>query len=185
VRRVRKPKDYRDLGDFDVTELSALTKSLPDSLWEIENQRKENNFSVFHHTQHIIFRFTPRNHDPLDYYSNPIWDVWKSRLIPLMDAITEQYAHTDRRYSKVMLARLLAGGEIDMHYDGAGSNLLTHKVHVPLQTNPKALFTIENSTRHLPMGCAVEVNNIARHGVVNRGEAHRIHLIFEHFDAAA
>ncbi len=84
-----------------------------------------------------------------------------------------------------MLARLLAGQEIDRHVDGTGSNLLTHETHVPLQTNPDALFTIEDDTRHLAYGNAYEVNNIVRHAAVNRGAEHRVHLIFEHFDADA
>ncbi|CAO1652481.1 aspartyl/asparaginyl beta-hydroxylase domain-containing protein [Parasphingorhabdus sp. NYA22] len=180
---VQKPETFSDLGSFDVEPISALVKTIPDSLWSIEDGRKENSFAVFHHTQHIIFRFTEGNHDPRKFYSNPIWSVWQNRLLPLMDAITKPYGHIRCEYSKVMLARLLAGQEIDRHVDGAGSNLLTHKIHIPLQTNPDALFTIEDDTRHLAYGNAYEVNNIVRHAAENRGAEHRVHLIFEHFDA--
>ncbi|MFT7359647.1 aspartyl/asparaginyl beta-hydroxylase domain-containing protein [Parasphingorhabdus sp.] len=185
MKHVQKPETFSDLGSYDVEPLSAMVASIPDSLWAIEDGRKENSFAVFHHTQHIIFRFTEGNHDPRKFYSNPIWSVWQNRLLPLMDAITDQYGHKSCEYSKVMLARLLAGQEIDRHVDGAGSNLLTHKTHVPLQTNPDALFTIEDDTRHLAYGNAYEVNNIVRHAAVNRGAEHRVHLIFEHFDADA
>ncbi|WP_172970266.1 aspartyl/asparaginyl beta-hydroxylase domain-containing protein [Erythrobacter sp. THAF29] len=180
-----KPKTYLDLGKFEVSELSALVAKLPDSLWSIEDQRKENNFSVFHHTQHIIFRFTPGNRDHTDFYTNPIWDVWKARLLPLMDAITAQYGHVETAYSKVMLARLLSGHSIDRHVDGAGANLHTHKVHVPLISGPSATFTIEDDERHLEVGRAYEVNNIKRHSACNLEGSHRVHLIFEHYDAAA
>lgn len=185
MKHVEKPETYRDLGSYDVDALAALVATIPDSLWTIEDGRKENSFGVFHHTEHIIFRFSPGNQDPSKFYSNPIWSVWQSRLLPLMEAITDQYGHKCREYSKVMLARLLAGHAIDRHVDGAGSNLLTHKVHVPLQTNKYALFTIEDDTRHLAYGHAYEVNNIVRHAAVNGGSEHRVHLIFEHFDADA
>lgn len=183
MKHVEKPDTFRNLGRFNVDELSALVATIPDSLWTIEDERKENRFGVFHHTEHIIFRFSPGNKDPREFYSNPIWSVWQGKLLPLMDAITDQYAHKRREYSKVMLARLLAGHAIDRHVDGAGSNLLTHKVHVPLQTNKDALFTVEEDTRHLDYGHAYEVNNIVRHAAANHGTEHRVHLIFEHFDA--
>ena len=181
---VVKPETFRHLGEFDVSSLAELVSKLPDKLWEIEDERKENKFSVFHHTQHIIFRFCPGNQDPRNFYSTPIWSVWKNKLQPLLEKICEPYGYKNITFSKVMLARLLAGHEIDRHVDGAGSNLVTHKIHVPLQTNPKATFTIEEDTRHLQYGSAFEVNNIARHAAANLGEEHRIHLIFEFFEGS-
>lgn len=184
MKHVTKPDTFRDLGAVDVSGLIAKVNLLTDQFWEVEDERKENNFAVFHHTQHIIFRFTPRNGDPRLFYSNPIWSIWEKELRPLMEQITSPYQHGECEYSKVMLARLMAGNKIDRHVDGAGSNLLTHKVHVPLVTNPKALFEIEDEVRHLEVGRAYEVNNIVRHAVENLGDEARIHLIFEHFDAA-
>lgn len=183
MKLVTKPETYLDLGAYDVVGLRDQVGRLPDSFWQIEDQRKENKFEVFHHTRHVIFRFTPGNEDPRSFYSNPAWTIWEKTLRPLMDQITAQYNHNECVYSKVMLARLLAGHSIDRHVDGAGSNLLTHKVHVPLITNPKALFYIEGEVRHLETGRAYEVNNIVRHAAENKGTEDRIHLIFEHFDA--
>ena len=184
MKKVTKPDTFRELGEFNVSALVDLVSSLPESLWAVEDERKENNFPVFHHTQHIIFRFTPGNRDHREFYTNPIWSVWKNRLLPLMDAITDQYEHRDRIYSKVMLARLLPRQEIDRHVDGAGANLYTHKVHVPLVSDPQVQFLIEDDVRHLEVGRAYEVNNIVRHGVRNPTDTHRIHLIFEHYDAS-
>lgn len=181
---VQKPEDFRDLGPVDVAPLWAQVERLSEAVWQKEDAVKENKFSVFHHTRHIVFRFTPSNRDPRDYYSNPIWTIWQPLLLPLMEGITRQYGHTRCDYPKVMLARLAAGAVIDRHVDGAGSNLRTHKVHVPLQTNEGAVFSIGETRRHLPVGRAYEVNNIAPHGVENTGTEDRIHLIFEHFDAA-
>lgn len=184
MKKVIKPKTIRELGKFEVESLVNLVGTLPDSLWAVEDERKENRFDVFHHTQHIIFRFPPGNRDRSDYYTNPIWDVWKSRLLPLMDAITKQYEHKDCEYSKVMLARLLPRQEIDPHVDGSGANLYTHKVHVPMVSDPSVKFVVKEDVRHLEVGHAYEVNNVCRHAVRNPSDIHRIHLIFEHFDAA-
>lgn len=185
MMEVVKPADYRELGPVDISGLLAIVNRLSEQLWEAEDKVKENKFDVFHHTQHIIFRFTPNNADPRISYGNPSWEIWKSILLPIMDAVTEPYGHGEIAYSKAMLARLRAGHRIDPHIDGKGSNLVSHKVHIPLITNPDALFFIKGNTRHLDVGRAYEVNNIVKHGAENMGTEDRVHLIFEHYDAAA
>lgn len=184
LAKVEKPKTFLDLGAVDIAALQTQVARLSEAVWNQEDNAKENKFEVFHHTRHIIFRFTPSNQDPRAHYSTPIWMVWQQMLLPLLDGITAHYGHTSCAYSKIMLARLSAGSVIDRHIDGAGSNLVTHKVHVPLQSNPDALFYIGDQTRHLEVGRAYEVNNIAPHGVENKGSEDRIHLIFEHYDGA-
>ena len=182
---VSKPEHYRDLGAVDIAPLLAMVERMGDQLWQAEDAVKENKFDVLGKTQHMVFRFTPGNADPRGSYDNPAWPIWKRFLLPIMDAVTEQYGHEERAYSKVMLARLPAKEAIEPHYDGRGSNYTSHKVHVPLQTNPDVWFFVDGHKRHLEAGLAYEVNNIASHGAVNHGNEDRIHLIFEHFDRAA
>lgn len=179
---VIKPESVRELGAVDISKIKALIMKLPEKVWNLEDERKENRFSCFHHTRHIVFRFIKRNQDPRSYYSNPIWEVWRPMLEPLFTQIVSVYGFGEPSFPKVMLARLAAGHVIDRHVDGAGSNLTTHKIHIPIQTNPLALFSANDQTTHLKEGRAYEVNNIAAHGVENRGDADRIHLIFEVFD---
>ena len=183
--KVRKPRDFKDLGPVDCAQLVKLVSQLPDEIWELEDSLKENKFDVFHHTQHVVFRFTPGNLDPREHYDRPLWTVWEARLLPLMAGLADQYGYGNVVFSKAMLARLRAGQMIDLHSDGAGSNMVTHKIHVPLITNSKALFHIGEETRHLEVGRAFEVNNIARHGVENKGAEDRVHFIFEFFDGGA
>jgi hypothetical protein len=182
---VEKPKSVRDLGPVDPAALRDQVVRVSEQSWALEDGRKENDFEMFHHTRHIVFRFTPSNRDPLDYYDTPAWQVWQPLLQPLLDAAILPYGFAQPEFPKAMLARLEAGQVIDSHVDGAGSNLRTHKIHVPLITNPGALFMSRDEGFHLAYGRAWEVNNIAPHGGVNRGEADRIHLIFEVFDRAS
>lgn len=182
---VTKPVTVRDLGPVDASALRDRVIAISDRTWGQEDALKENDFEVFHHTRHIIFRFTPGNRDPEDHYENPAWHVWRGLLQPVMDAAIAAYGFADPAFPKAMLARLEAGQKIDLHRDGAGSNLRTHKIHVPLITNPGAFFLCGPNRHHLGYGHAWEVNNIAPHGGVNEGDADRIHFIFEVFDRAA
>lgn len=181
---VTKPATVRDLGPVDIATLRDRVAALSEQVWAGENARKENDFEVFHHTRHIVFRFTPGNRDPEDHYETQGWAVWRGLLEPVMAAAVEPYGLAQPEYSKAMLARLEAGQGIDLHSDGAGSNLRTHKIHVPLITNPDALYLFGDQGFHLAEGRAWEVNNIVPHGGVNAGDADRIHLIFEVFDRA-
>ncbi len=176
---VKKPASILELGQIDITELKNKVESLSENVWALEDARKENKFKGFHHTQHINFRFIRGNRNHRDYYSEPIWFIWKRLLLPIMNQAVAPYAYSQPIYPKVMLARLAAGYSIDHHSDGAGSNSCVHKIHIPIQTNTNATFIIDGVKFHLQEGHAYEVNNLALHAAQNAGEDPRIHLIFE------
>ncbi|NMW32537.1 aspartyl beta-hydroxylase [Altererythrobacter sp. RZ02] len=179
---VKKPGTIRDLGSADVTALASAVGQLSEAVWAGQDSCKENDFPVLGKTRHIVFRFIRHNRDPQDFYSNRIWDIWRPKLLPVMEQVTAGYRHRETVYPKVMLARLPAGERIGAHSDGQGSHAYTHKIHVPLISNPDAIFTVGDTAQHLEVGRAYEVNNIVHHSAINRGDEDRIHLIFEHFD---
>lgn len=183
VPKVEKPHTVRHLGPVAYEPLRRAVTRISEATWQVEDAHKENNFEVFHHTRHIIFRFIENNRDPESFYATPAWDAWKGLLEPIMREAIAPYRFASPRFPKAMLARLQAGQRIDPHYDGAGSNLRTHKIHVPLVTNPEAVFLVRDERVHLEAGNAYEVNNIVSHGGENLGEEDRIHLIFEVYDA--
>ena len=182
--RVAKPAAVRYLGPVDVAPLRTMVERLSAQVWQRENDGKENAYGCFTHTDHIVFRFIAGNRTPLHFYSNPIWMIWQCWLLPIMSRAAAAYGYTAPVYPKAMLARLAVGGSIDRHRDIHPSNPLVHKIHVPLQTNPRALLTIGDSTLHLEAGHAWEVNNLAWHGAINRGDRDRIHFIFEVYEGA-
>lgn len=182
---VLKPKSVKRLTRVDIAPLLDRVTMVSETVWDAENAQKENDFECFHNTRHIIFRFIRANADPLDNYATPPWPIWRPLLQPIMDVAVAGYGFVRPEFPKAMLARLEAGHVIDRHIDGAGSNLRTHKIHVPLISNPGAIFTVGDEDHYLEPGWAYEVNNIARHAARNEGDKDRIHFIFEVFDAAA
>ena len=182
--RVKKPANVRCLAAVDCEQLARLAQKVSQQTWTAEDARKENDFGVFHHTQHVVFRFIAGNRDPEDCYANPSWDAWQRVLQPVMDAAIAPYGFTRPVFPKAMLAKLLAGHAIDPHRDGAGSNERVHKIHVPLVTNPDATFHVNGEDFHLEPGYAYEVNNIVSHGAANGGNEDRIHFIFEVYEGA-
>lgn len=179
---VPKPATVERLCDVDISALLARVRQLGDAAWMSEDERKENRFAVFHSTRHIIFRFIEGNIDPRMYYDGAAWMMWRPLVAPIFARVAACYDYLHPEMPKAMLARLAAGQQIDRHTDGLGSNVKVHKIHVPLITNPGALFCVGDQDFHLEAGAAYEVNNIAPHAAKNDGDKDRIHLIFEVFD---
>lgn len=184
--RVRKPALVRHLGAVDVAELRAHVERLPERIWWQEDAAKENKFSCFVHTRHIVFRFTYGNRTPLRFYSTLIGEVWQRLLLPVMAQAAAPYGYARPVYPKAMLARLVAGGRIGRHRDDevTESHAFAHKIHVPLQTNSRATLTVGDTDFHLEAGHAWEINNLAPHGAFNGGVHDRVHFIFEVFDGS-
>jgi hypothetical protein len=179
---VELPEDFRDLGEVDVSGISAALAPLSDRFWDIEDAGKENAFAVFHHTRHLILRFMQDPQDPRSWYERPLWPMLRPVVEPVLQRAVEPYAFAAPAFPKVMFARLAAHAEIDRHVDAAHGNLTTHKIHVPIVSHPETLFEIDGCHLHLEVGRAYEVNNIKPHGVVNPTPVERVHLIFEAFD---
>ncbi len=170
------------LRNVDISSLKEAILAVNQNLWDYETKHRNNNFKVFHHTEHILFKFHDSPRDPRKFIVKPQWEKWQPLVQPLIDQVVTFYNYKNGIVPKAMLAKLLHGHKIDDHVDGALRNRFIHKIHIPLFTNPGVIMTIDGQEYHLEEGNAYEVNNVARHGVRNEGDSDRIHLIFEYFD---
>ena len=184
MQPVDKPDTVRRLAPVDAAPLAGAVARLSEKAWNRENAVRENDFFCFAQTRHVVFRFTCQDGKQIGYYDNPGWSLWRRWLLPVMAQAAAPYGYAAPVYPKAMLARLTAGGGIDLHTDDGPMNPLTHKIHVPLQTNPRATLAVAGATFHLEAGYAWEVNNLAPHGAFNGGEQDRIHFIFEVLEGA-
>jgi len=81
---------------------------------------------------------------------------------------------------QAMLARLGNGVEIKRHKDKGVITAATHRIHVPIITNDKCIFTVDTESKFLPAGEVWIIDNVGRyHSVYNMGEQSRIHLIID------
>ncbi len=180
----RKTTSIRRLGPVDIAALRGAVLALPESEWERENADKPNRFEALDATRHIVFRFISTMRDWRTGYDRPLWAEWRALIEPVLAQAVAPYGYADGVFPRVMLARMPGGGVIKPHRDANPAAKWPHKIHVPLQTSEGVTFLIDGTGYHLPEGEAAEVNNMAVHGVENRGAADRIHLIFEYYDAA-
>lgn len=178
----RKTQSYRDLGPVDISALREAVTRVPEETWVAENANKPNKFGALGQTKHIVFRFPTKLNDWRDSYYGEQWEQFRPALEPILEQATRAYGYQRGAFPRMMLARMPPGGVIHPHRDANPSAKWPHKIHVPIQTNPKAIFLVNGEARHLEAGYAVEVNNMGVHAVNNDGDEDRIHLIFEYYD---
>ena len=71
------------------------------------------------------------------------------------------------------LSLVTPGQTLPLHKDEYGPI----RLHLPLLTNPDALFQIEDEKHHMELGKLYKIRATELHGVENNGGTNRIHLI--------
>ena len=81
-----------------------------------------------------------------------------------------------------LLINLPKHKEIYKHIDSGSEHFFkTNRIHIPIETNDKCLFTVSDETIHMEKGTMWEINNSTKiHGVKNDGETDRIHLLIDY-----
>lgn len=180
----RKTESIRPLGAVDISAVRDAILAIPDSGWDTADDfaANYNKRGALRSTAHVVFRFCDRRRQPCPVFDLPAWEPWASRLQPILEAAAAPFGYARGFFPRIMLAKLPAGAFIAPHVDGEPRFTRAHKVHVPIATNPGAVFFVGDQRHHLAEGYAYEVNNGGRHGVANGGSTDRIHLIFEYLD---
>ncbi|NQY09662.1 MAG: aspartyl/asparaginyl beta-hydroxylase domain-containing protein [Flavobacteriales bacterium] len=174
----------RNLGEVNIDLLLERVNALANDDWDDDEdyQLNHNKTASLQLVQHIIFRFTKKQIDPFEYRIGSKWASWEDVLQPIMEAVVKSYGYNRGYFPKVMLAKLAPGAMIPPHIDGNVAGNIPHKIHLPITTNPKSFFFIEQDRFQFEVGAGYEVNNGRNHRALNAGSGDRIHLIFEYLD---
>ena len=171
------------LDPFPAHLVEALLASVNDQLFIEGTSRKAKRYSaaVFREAQHIMLKFPKDQSNHLTGERTDYWDRFVGVVGPAIAEATRIYGYVQGDTSKVMFAKVSAGARIYQHRDVDQCNVVPHRIHVPLQTDPEARFFAERADYYLEPGYAWEVNNRVPHSVVNRSGQDRIHLIFDFY----
>jgi aspartyl/asparaginyl beta-hydroxylase (cupin superfamily) len=85
---------------------------------------------------------------------------------------------------RAMAAKLKSGGIIAPHKDTHQSFVASHRIHIPITTNPGVRFMIGGRPYRFEVGKAYEINNQQHHSVMNHGKEDRITFIFDYLPPA-
>lgn len=180
--------NFARLPGFDVSQIKDLAARLTQEHWG-ENQARQQRYPAHQHTQTIPLFTDDGNENSLPE-KQPAYDLFVPILTPLFREIANYYKSSPDTQAKfdqtikgyfirINLVNLQAGGMIRRHKDKGYWLSHSHRVHVPIITNDRVLFSVGNETINMKEGEVFEVNNRRVHSVVNEGAEDRVHLILD------
>jgi quercetin dioxygenase-like cupin family protein len=170
----------RDWGPIDIAPLAEAIARQEPAAWN-EHEQRQKDYEVHRQTQSIVLLFAGVDNWPtIEVLRMPGWDRLANVVVPLMDQIIARWYPPGGRIIRAMIARMPPGARIDPHHDAHPSFACGHRIHVPIDTNPRVRFTVDGRPFNLQAGRVYEINNLKTHSVINKGAMDRTHLIFDY-----
>ena len=166
--------NFLSLGQsIDTDSLRAALNRVPADQWI--GSGREHRHAAHNQTRSLLLLHDSdnRHQNPSEH---PAYPLFQKELEPLLERISSFY-QGDGYFIRVLFANLLPGSSILAHIDATFSLLHCHRVHVPIITNDKVVFSVGGEQRNLKAGEIWEINNANVHAVENGGPDARIHLI--------
>ena len=161
--------------NLNVEALRRAVEAIPAAKW-LESER-ERLFDVHRDTQALqMVHFEDHIYEKPDY--RELYFQLKDDVQPFVDYVASYYRNNGF-IVRWLLAKLQVGGKIPKHTDAGASLLNCHRVHVPIITNKDVVFHVGGEEINMRAGEMWEINNGTVHGVENRGDQDRVHLIID------
>lgn len=152
---------------FDAETLEREVRALPPSAWVPHPTGFVGNEAV---------RLVTVGGRPTDDFEGPMRPTEHLARCPY---IQEIMAELDGVWTRSRLMGLGAGAEVPLHLD-AHYHWRTHiRIHVPVITNPKVLFTCGDETVHMARGECWLFDSFRFHRVENGWTERRVHLVLD------
>ena len=176
---------YKVLCDIDLNLIEDIENTISESDWHVDEVR--NTMTNLTQTQSILIRY-------FDDYSKVDEFNWQSHLVnysmyekykPLIEQVlTHIKENTDIKVKDYMcfFSRLSPHGEVGIHRDSGSFLEKCHRIHIPIVTHPDCKYIIQNIAYHWKCGKVYEFDNTRPHGVDNRSDIWRTHLMINIYE---
>ena len=168
----------RELGPVESASLIEAVLSQDDEAWRA-NEYRQNAYEVHNQTESLVMIFCD-GWPEMKVTKESAWDALKETAVPLMRQIIEDFYPPGGTVIRAMAAKLKAGGIISPHRDTHQTFTHSHRIHIPITTNPGVRFMINGRPHRFEVGHAYEINNQKNHSVMNSGSEDRITFIFDY-----
>jgi hypothetical protein len=174
----------RDLGEIPVAGLKETILAQDAQAWS-ECDMRQRSYDVHHDTESIVLLFCDQRWPDPAVSRMAGWPRLSAVAEPLMHDIIARCYAPGGVILRAMAAKLKVGGRIAPHIDSQPSFAGSHRIHLPVTTNPGVRFTIDGRPCLMQVGRAYEINNQLPHSVMNAGSEDRITFIFDYVPPAA
>jgi hypothetical protein len=152
---------------FDAELLEQQVRALPDSAWVPHPTGYKGNEAV---------RLVTVAGQPRDEFEGPMGPTHHLARLPYVQQVMAELGGV---WSRSRLMGLAPGGEVPLHVD-MHYHWRTHvRIHIPVITNPKVLFTCGDETVHMAAGECWLFDSFRRHRVENAWSERRVHLVLD------
>jgi len=169
----------KSLGKIDAEPLRQVILDLDEDAW-LSNEQRQNNYEVHRQTQSIVLVFCDGPMNDLTVSKENGWDLLADVAVPVMHELIGRGYPAGGTIIRAMAAKLLSRGRINPHFDSHPTFRRSHRIHVPITTNPRVRFIIDGRPYQMKVGEAYEINNQKTHSVMNSGGEDRITFIFDY-----
>jgi len=159
------------LGTVDIKVIEQEVLNLTLEQWK-EWDLRQNRYKVHSATESYPLMFSEYGEDAKTY--NVDSGVWNATW-PLVERLEKFY---NMKAGAVVFVKLKPHTNIIPHTDG-GWFVHTHRIHIPIITDSRILFSLEGKKFHLEKGLIYELNNMVEHGVENPTDVGRVHLMID------
>lgn len=87
--------------------------------------------------------------------------------------------HFVGKAARILLIKLNSNNDVSTHTDGGDYLSSVKRCHIPIITNEKVTYTVDNETIHMAKGECWEINNFKPHSVKNSWDQDRVHLLID------
>ena len=169
-----------ELREYAVAGIRNAILALGEAAWR-QNSYRQQTYEVHRDTQSIVLVFTDGSGWPdIQISKEPGWDLLAEQALPLMNQIIDRHYPPGGAIVRAMAVKLPAGGAIKPHRDKHPSFYYSHRVHIPILSNPNVRFMLDGQCHTLKVGTVYEINNQKQHSVSNKGDEDRINFIFDY-----
>jgi hypothetical protein len=176
-----KLDNYLYLGKTDVSFIEKELKNLSDDVWDIETIRQKI-YDAHRNTKTINLMWS------LESISNKFLTNKKTKEYNLFDIdsflqkikklYVNQYGLGE--FKRIILTKLNANSNIDMHQDLGASLKNCIRTHIPIITNSDVYFIVDGESKNMKVGEIWEIDNSKPHMVMNESNIDRVHLIIDY-----
>jgi len=174
----------RELGAVVIDPLREAILAQDEDAW-LANSHRQDSYDVHRATESIVLVFCDNAWPDLSVRKESGWDALAATAVPVMHELIGRAYPPGGTIIRAMAAKLKAGGRITPHFDAHVTFRASHRIHVPITTNPRVRFMIDGRPYRFDIGQAYEINNQLTHSVMNSGKEDRVTFIFDYLPPQA
>ena len=164
--------NFKFIEKIDVTNIKSKLKDLD---WDSFDWRIKNSQGSHSETKSVPIIFDENRKEPIKQEN---YILFSDTLNDIKNIFQKTYG--DGILFTALLINLPAGKRIKSHIDVGENFDLSHRVHIPIITNDRCFFSVDEEIKNMKEGEMWEIDNNGKyHWVSNEGETDRIHLLVD------